>query len=70
MSIAKGDTVEWDSGQGTAQGTVTEVHTDRVTKTLKGSEVTRNASADSPAVTIEQDDGDIVLKSTSEVRKT
>lgn len=69
MSISKGDTVEWDWGDGTATGEVTEVHTDKVTKELKGNEVTRKASSDEPAFTIKQDDGDVVLKSCTEVRK-
>ncbi|MGB5643454.1 MAG: DUF2945 domain-containing protein, partial [Gammaproteobacteria bacterium] len=36
-------------------------------KTLKGSEIVRNADADNPAYLIEQDDGDQVLKSDSEL---
>lgn len=65
----EGDTVEWDWGSGTATGTITEIYTDDVTKTIKGTDVTRNASDDEPAYLIEQDDGDEVLKSGSELRK-
>ena len=63
-----GDKVEWDWGSGTATGSVTEVFTDDVTRTIKGNEVKRNASDDDPAYLIEQDDGDEVLKSGSELR--
>ena len=62
-----GDQVSWDWGQGSASGTVIEVFTDRVEKTIKGTTVTRNAADDNPAYLIEQDDGDQVLKSHSEL---
>jgi hypothetical protein len=45
------------------------VFTEHVSRTIKGSEVTRNASDDNPAYLIEQDDDDRVLKSHSELRK-
>ncbi|MEM9794909.1 MAG: DUF2945 domain-containing protein [Pseudomonadota bacterium] len=67
--ISVGDRVEWDWGGGTASGKVTECFTDKVTRTIKGNEVTRNASDDAPAFMIEQEDGDRVLKSESELRK-
>lgn len=70
MSYSKGDTVEWDWGSGTATGTVEKTYTEAVTRTLKGSEVTRKGSADDPALEIEQEDGDRLLKLASEVRKT
>ena len=63
----QGDTVEWNWGSGTATGTVQESFTERVTRTIKGTEVTRDADADNPAYLIEQDDGDRVLKSESEL---
>lgn len=65
----KGTKVEWDWGNGTGTGKITERFTDDVTRTIKGNEVTRNASSDEPAYMIEQDDGDRVLKSHSEVTK-
>lgn len=65
----KGTMVEWDWGNGTGTGKVTETFTEKVTRTIKGNEVTRDASSDEPAYMIEQDDGDRVLKSHSEVRK-
>ena len=41
----------------------------QVTRTIKGNEVTRNATDDDPAYLIEQEDGDRVLKSGSELTK-
>lgn len=64
-----GDKVEWNWGNGTGTGKVTERFTSKVTRTLKGSEVTRNATDDDPAYMIEQKDGDRVLKSHSELSK-
>ncbi|MEL6516679.1 MAG: DUF2945 domain-containing protein [Pseudomonadota bacterium] len=66
-TFSKGDTVEWNWGNGTGTGKVVERFTDDVTRTIKGSDITRNASDDCPAYLIEQDDGDQVLKSHSEV---
>lgn len=63
----KGAKVEWDWGDGTGTGTVVETYTEKITETIKGSEVTRNASKDEPAYLIEQSDGDKVIKSHSEV---
>ncbi len=62
----KGDKVKWKWGNGEGEGEIVEVFTDDVTRTIKGSEITRKASKDEPAYLIEQDDGDEVLKSTSE----
>jgi hypothetical protein len=62
-----GDEVSWNWGNGTGTGTVTERFTSKVTRTIKGSEVTRDASESEPAYLIEQDDGDTVLKSATEL---
>jgi hypothetical protein len=67
MSFSKGDTVEWNWGNGTGTGRVVERFTDDVSRTIKGAHITRKASGDCPAYLIEQDDGDRVLKSHSEV---
>ena len=40
----------------------------KVTRRIKGSQVTRNGDADNPAYLIVQDDGDEVLKLASELR--
>jgi hypothetical protein len=59
--------VEWNWGNGTACGQIVERFERDVTRTLKGSEVTRNGDADNPAYLIRQDDGDEVLKLGSEL---
>ncbi len=69
MSINVGDQVTWSWGDGSASGKVVERFTESVTKTIKGTEVTRNASDDEPAFMIEQSDGDMVLKSITEIEK-
>lgn len=66
--VSKGDEVEWKWGQGKGHGEVTKVHTDDVSKTIKGSKVTREASKDEPAVEVKTDKGGKVLKSVSEVK--
>ena len=66
-TFTKGDTVEWSWGNGTGTGKIVERFTDDVTRKIKGTEVKRTASKDCPAYMIEQDDGDRVLKSHSEV---
>ena len=70
MSYEKNDVVEWEWGNGKAFGEITSVHTSKVTKTIDGSEVTRDASQSEPAYYIKQIDGDSrVLKSHSELSK-
>ncbi|PYE84315.1 DUF2945 domain-containing protein [Pseudoroseicyclus aestuarii] len=64
-----GDTVKWNWSGSTASGTVKKKYTGKITRKIKGTEVTRNASEDDPAYLIEKDDGDEVLKSGSELSK-
>ena len=64
-----GDKVRWHWGQGTAEGTVKTTYEKTVTRKLKGHEITRHGSKDDPALYIEQDDGDGVLKLASEVER-
>lgn len=64
-----GDKVQWHWGSGTATGTVRETFDRKLSRTLKGSEITRNGSPEDPALYIEQEDGDGVLKLASEVEK-
>ncbi|EKE44535.1 hypothetical protein OCGS_1373 [Oceaniovalibus guishaninsula JLT2003] len=63
-----GEKVEWNWGNGTGTGKITERFTDKVTRTISGTEVTRNATDDDPAYLIEQEDGGRVLKSASELK--
>tara|TARA_B100000953_G_C17781214_1_gene345662 strand:+ start:104 stop:316 length:213 start_codon:yes stop_codon:yes gene_type:complete len=69
MSYNVGDKVRWEWGDGSATGKIEKVYTEKITRKIKGSEVTRDADNDNPAYYIEQDDGDNVLKSHSEVKK-
>ena len=69
MSYQTGTKVEWDWGNGTGTGKVVKKYTRKITLKIKGSDVTRDASDDDPAYRIEQEDGDEVLKSESELRK-
>lgn len=67
MARDVGDSVSWKWGQGKASGTVKKIYTQKITRTIKGTEVTRDADDDNPAYLIEQEDGDQVLKSDSEL---
>ena len=67
MARSEGDRVQWDWGDGTGTGTIIDVYQQKTTVTIKGTEVTRKASANCPAYLIEHNDGDRVLKSESEV---
>lgn len=62
-----GDKVEWNWGNGTGEGTIDERFTTTTTRTIDGTEVTRDANDDEPAYLILQDDGGEVLKSASEL---
>ena len=64
---SEGDKVKWKWGNGWAEGKVVRRYTDKVTLTIKGTDVTREASNDEPAYKIEQEDGGEVLKSGSEL---
>ena len=67
--IREGSPVSWDWGQGTAEGKVTEIHREEITRKIDGSEVTREGTQDNPAYLIEQEDGTKVLKLRSELNE-
>ena len=67
--IKEGSKVNWKWGNGEAQGKVVETYTKEITKTIKGSEITRKGEKGNKAILIEQDDGSKVLKLESEVVK-
>ena len=67
--IKKGTNVSWKWGEGTAKGKVIETYTKKITKTIKGTEVTRKGEEGDKALYIKQEDGDHVLKSESEVQR-
>lgn len=68
-SYATNTKVKWSWGNGEGIGKVRGVFHESVTRTLKGSEITRNGSDDDPAYLVEQEDGDEVLKLHSELEK-
>jgi len=67
MSIEVGTRVRWPWGNVYGEGRVTEKFEDDVELTIKGTSVKRQATCEEPAFLIEQDDGDEVLKSVSEI---
>lgn len=66
-SFRHGQGVTWKWGQGTATSKIKERFEREVTRTLRGSEITRNGSSEDPAYLIQQEDGDQVLKLGSEL---
>lgn len=68
-AYAKGTKVSWNWAGAKAEGKVKESFTKTVSRTIKGTKVKREASADEPAYLIVQEDGDRVLKSHSELSK-
>ena len=69
MAFRRGSTVTWAWGAHKASGKITDRFTEKVTRTIKGTEVTRDASKKEPAYLIEREDGGMVLKSRSELSK-
>lgn len=67
--IREGTKVTWEWGNGHATGQVQSKHSESISRTIDGSEVTRNGSSDDPALVIKQDDGQTVLKLESEVER-
>ncbi|MBQ0769133.1 MAG: DUF2945 domain-containing protein [Bizionia sp.] len=67
--IRKGTTVQWKWGAGIVKGKVKETYTSTITKTIKGTEVKRHGKSGNKALVIEQDNGDYILKSESEVQR-
>lgn len=65
--FSEGDTVKWSWGDGQAKGDVQSIFAEKTTRTIQGSDVTRNGTSDNPALYIKQEDGDAVLKLASEV---
>jgi hypothetical protein len=69
-NLRKGSKVTWTWGEHKAYGKIVDCFTARVTRKLQGTEVVRNASKEEPAYLIEQEDGDRVLKSGSELSRS
>ncbi|RXG21058.1 hypervirulence associated TUDOR domain-containing protein [Leeuwenhoekiella aequorea] len=67
--IREGSTVKWKWGSGSATGTVEKTYTKKITRTIEGSEITRDGEEGNKALYIKQEDGSEVLKLESEVEK-
>lgn len=67
--LRKGTIVKWKWGSGTAEGKIVETFSKSITKTIKGTKVTRKGEKGNKALYIKQDDGDHVLKIQSEVER-
>lgn len=65
--IKKGSNVKWEWGSGEAKGKVIDTYSEKITKTIKGSQITRVGEKGNKALLIEQEDGDKVLKLENEV---
>jgi hypothetical protein len=59
--------VKWNWGNGEGTGQITDRFEREVTRTLQGTQVTRDGDEDNPAYLIKQEDGDEVLKRGSEL---
>jgi hypothetical protein len=67
--MKKGEKVSWKWGKSKAEGKIIEEFNKPVNRKIKGTDVKRNASKDAPAYLIEQENGNEVLKSESELKK-
>ena len=66
-NFTEGSKVSWSWGNGRGEGKVQSVFHENTTRTIEGTEVTRNGSKEDPALYIKQEDGGSVLKLASEV---
>lgn len=66
-TFKKGENVSWKWGSSWAYGKVHEIFHDKVTKTIKGKSISRNASEEKPAYLLVQENGQEVLKSITEL---
>ena len=69
QNVSEGDKVRWNWGGSDAYGTIKSIFHSKTTRHIKGTEVVKHGTQDNPALMIEQDDGDRVLKLLSEVEK-
>ena len=69
MKFRKGQSVEWAWGKGHAVGKIAESFTESITRTIKGSKITRHGTQANPAYLILQEKGNEVLKLHSELHK-
>jgi len=68
-SYSEGDAVKWSWGNGYGHGEVQSKFTEKTTRKIDGTEVTRDGSEDNPAYYVKVEDGNNVLKLGSELEK-
>jgi hypothetical protein len=64
-----GKKVEWKWLGGRVEGSVVEVHTEKIVRILKGKRITRNGSVENPAYVVKSEAGNLALKLGSELAK-
>lgn len=64
-----GTEVEWPWGRGHATAKVKQIFTESITKTIKGSKITRHGTKKVPAYLLQQKSGNLVLKLETELHK-
>ena len=69
IAMKKEENVHWNWGKSEAEGKIKDKFEKPVTKKIKGTSVKRNASKEEPAYLIEQENGNKVLKSETELKK-
>ncbi|MCC5622702.1 DUF2945 domain-containing protein [Nostoc sp. CHAB 5715] len=68
--IGVGTEVSWNYASDKGYGRVVRVHKENVTRTIKGSQITRNGTSENPALEIMVEGGGMALKLTSEVSRS
>lgn len=69
MNFKIGSKVLWKWMGGIIYGCVEEVHTEKITKTIKGKNITRNGSKEKPAYLVKSEAGNLALKLATELSK-
>jgi len=67
--MREGSEVKWKWGNGYAKGKVKESYTEKVSKTIQGTEVVRKGESGNKALYISVEDGTHALKLESEVER-
>jgi len=69
MVIRKGTRVKWQRGHSAGRGRVEETYKKKVTKNIKGTNVTRFGKRENKVLLIKTDEGDELLKLENEVER-
>jgi len=68
--LSKNSKVTWQWLGRPIHGVVKEVYDHKVTRNIKGSNITRNGTKENPAYLVESDAGNLALKLGTELQKT